>query len=51
MKFGFKIFECFTCTLSDRLLRKEDIMFCMINMVSNDNIFNRDLSQKIYLKP
>ena len=51
MKFGLKFFEYFTCNLSDRSLEKKDAIFCIINMVSNDNIFNRDLLQEIYLKP
>jgi len=46
-----KIVEYFTCNLSDRSFEKKDTIFCIINMVSNGNIFNRDLSQEIYLKP
>jgi len=51
MKFGLKFFAYFTCNLSDRSLEKKDAIFCIMNMVSNDNIFNRDLLQEIYLKP
>jgi hypothetical protein len=50
MKFGLKVVEYFTFNLSDGLIQKNGIMFCIINMVSKDNICNIDLSQEIYLK-
>lgn len=43
MKFGLKIFEYFTCNLIDRSFEKKVTIFCIINMVPNNNIFNRDL--------
>jgi len=46
VKFGLISVENFTCKLSDRSLEKKEDVFCIINMVCNDNMSDRDLLQK-----